>query len=177
MPCVYHPASFGFAPPKCRDFRRRCQSTKRRGHRSLLCRGSHRGATILKRFGALSDFAIPMQQRSRANCFHGLAWRRRAWSLLKRILESHHGGLINTSFSILNQWRRIAIIVHQTGNRHLQGRRSSGLWLWHFKLYPLNGTYFNFSGFNPCKSFGRKRPFLRMSSPSNHTSPPPYSGR
>jgi len=37
--------------------------------------------------------------------------------------------------------------------------------------------YCKFFGFNGCKSLGRKRPFLRITSPSNFTSPPPHSGR
>ena len=37
----------------------------------------------------------------------------------------------------------------------------------HFKFFGLSGS----------SSLGRKRPSLRISSPSNHTSPPPHSGR
>ena len=37
--------------------------------------------------------------------------------------------------------------------------------------------YFKFSGFSGFKSFGTKTPSLRISSPSNHTSPPPHSLR
>ena len=36
---------------------------------------------------------------------------------------------------------------------------------------------FKFAGFSGFKSFGRNIPSLRISSPSNHTSPPPHSGR
>ena len=38
-------------------------------------------------------------------------------------------------------------------------------------------AYFRFAGFSGFKSFGTNRPSLRINSPSNHTSPPPHSGR
>lgn len=41
----------------------------------------------------------------------------------------------------------------------------------------LPGAHFNFSGFSPFKSFGTKRPSLRITSPSKRTSPPPHSLR
>ena len=37
--------------------------------------------------------------------------------------------------------------------------------------------YFKFAGFSGFKSFGTNSPFFRINSPSNHTSPPPHSGR
>jgi hypothetical protein len=45
-----------------------------------------------------------------------------------------------------------------------------------FALFAIN-LQLNLSGFSARKSFGMKMPSLRISSPSNHTSPPPHSLR
>jgi len=42
---------------------------------------------------------------------------------------------------------------------------------------PPGDDYFKFRGFSPSKSFRTKVPSLRINLPSNHTSPPPQSGR
>ena len=116
----------------------------------------------------------------RGGSFH--RWRRRVWSRSgKGMGKSRLAGRAESSCECCppppgrdctrpsasqtrGKWRHHAI--HELVERFKQ-----------FLALIHQARYFSASGLSAFRSFGRNRPFLRISSPSNQISPPPHSGR